>query len=100
MSKITIEFEGFAGDWGAQIGWISVEVQGAIPGLRLHRLPVFQTDAGDITFGMPMLQGELPGSRYSGITFDTDKHRERFLRDLSGAPRAVHPELFERGSRS
>jgi hypothetical protein len=99
MSKITVEFEGLKGDWGQQLGWVSVGVQGSIPGLRLHRLPVFKTDTGDITFGMPMLQGELPGSRYSGITFDTDKHRERFLRDLSTALRATHPELFDRGVR-
>jgi hypothetical protein len=96
MPRITVEFEELTEDWGAQIGWVSVDVHGAIPGLRLDHLPVFQTDTGGFTFGMPLLQGELPGSRYSGITFDTDEHRERFLLDLAAALRTARPDRFGR----
>jgi hypothetical protein len=96
MSKLTIEFEPLQG-WGAQIEWATVTADGAVPGLRLNRLPVFRTaNTGAITFGMPLLQGELPGSRYSGIAFDTDEHRQRFLARLKAALRTAYPELFDR----
>ena len=49
---------------------------------------------------MPLLQGELPGSRYSGITFNTDKHHQRFLEEVKTALRAAHPELFDREPQS
>jgi hypothetical protein len=97
MPRLTVEFEEVLGDWGAQVGWVTVDVYGSIQGLRLHRLPVFQVNAGGVVgvvFGTPMLQGERPGSSYSGITFRTDEHRKRFLRDFDAALRKTNPELF------
>jgi hypothetical protein len=88
------------GDWGAQLGWVSVDVHGAVPALRLNRLAVFQTDAGDVTFGMPLLRGEFPGSRYSGITFDTNKQFQRFLKRLGAALRTARPDRFARQRQS
>jgi hypothetical protein len=96
MPRLMVELNLVAGDWGAQIGWVSVDVHGAIPGLRLNHLPVFRTaNTGIITFGMPLLQGEIPGSRYSGISFDTDEHRQHFLGELETVLRATHPDLFD-----
>jgi hypothetical protein len=96
MPRFEVKFEELTGDWGAQIGSATVDVHGAIPGLRIHRISVCQATAGEVTFGMPLLQGELPGSRYSGITFDTDEHRQRFFERLKAALRTAKLELFGR----
>jgi hypothetical protein len=91
-----IEFIGVSGDWGAQIGWLSAPVPEAAIGLILHRMPVFrQVDTGEISFGMPLVPGDLLGSRYSCLTFDSDRHRRRLLGALEAALRAAHPEIFE-----
>ena len=97
--RLTVTFEELAGDWGAQVGWVSVDVRGALPGLRINRIPVFQTAAGAATFGLPLLQGQLPGSRYSGITFNSDEHRRHFFERLAAALRATRPDLFEQEPR-
>ena len=94
MPRFTIE--AVTGDWGAQIGWVSVGVHGAVPGLRINCVPVFKTAAGDVTFGMPLLQSELPGSRHTGFTLDTDKQRQRFFERLKAALRAARPDRFDR----
>jgi hypothetical protein len=99
MKFAIVELVLVPGDWGAQIAWVSVDIQGAVPGLRLHRFPVFrQADTGAITIGMPLVPGDGPGARYSGISFDTDAHRERFLtgflKELVPALEAACPELF------
>jgi hypothetical protein len=86
--RLTVEFTPVLGDWGAQIGWASVRLVGAVPGLIINRMPVFRAPA-DPTFGSPLVPGDLPASRYSCITFDTDQHRQRFLAQLEEALRAA-----------
>jgi hypothetical protein len=99
MSRvIRIEFEPIVGDWGAQFGWVTAHLMAFFPGLTLNRMPVFRrADTGGITFGSPLVAGDLPASRYSCITFDTDRQRERFLTALDQALRAAHTELFVAG---
>jgi len=95
MPRITnIEYMPISGDWGAQIGWLSARLPAAFTDMILNGVPVFRQRPAAITFGMPLAPGELPGSRYSCITFDTDRHRQRFLAALEEALRAAHPELF------
>jgi hypothetical protein len=91
--RLTVEFTPVLADFGAQIGWASVRLTGAFPGLTLARMPVFRGPTG-LTFGSPLVPGERPASRYSCVTFDTDKNRQRFLAQLDEALRAAYPELF------
>jgi hypothetical protein len=93
--RLTVEFTPVRGDWGAQIGWANVRLTGAFPGLTLARMPVFrQADTRLIHFGAPLTAGNLPASRYSCLTFDTDRNRQRFMVQLGDALRAAYPELF------
>jgi hypothetical protein len=92
-----IKFTPIPGDWGAQIGWLSVPLPAAVRGLLLHRVAVFRQRAEDgvtVTFGLPLVPGELAGSRYSCVTFDNEEHGRAFLGDLESALRRKHPELF------
>jgi hypothetical protein len=93
--RLTVEFTPVLRDWGCQIGWASVRLTGAFPGLTLNHMPVYrQADTRLIHFGSPLTPGNLPASRYSCLTFDTDRNRQRFLAQLDEALRVAHPELF------
>jgi hypothetical protein len=93
--RLTVEFTPVLADFGAQIGWASVRLTGAFPGLTLARMPVFrQADTRLIHFGSPLTPGNLPASRYSCLTFDTDRNRQRFMVQLDEALRVAYPELF------
>jgi hypothetical protein len=90
---IKVEFTPIPGDWGSQVGWLDARLYGAFR-LVIRRMPVFRRSPGVFTYGAPMVPGDLPASRHSCITFDTDRHREQFLTALDEALRAAHPELF------
>ena len=95
INSINVEFTPVSGDWGTQLGWVSAPVPGAFRGLIVHRMPVFRrADTCGIDFGMPLAAGAVPGTRHSCVTFDTDRHRKRFLGALEAALRQKHPELF------
>jgi hypothetical protein len=97
MPRITIEFEPASGDWGAQICWLNAVLAGALLGMIINRVPVFRRGPAVFTFGSPLVPGELPASRYSCKTFDTDQQRQRFLAALEEAFRTAHPEALSGG---
>jgi hypothetical protein len=91
--RLTVEFTPVLG-WGSQLGWVNVRLIGAVPGMTINnRVPLFRGPAG-LTFGSPLVPGDLPASRYSLVTFSTDRNRQRFLAQLDEALRVAYPELF------
>ena len=91
-------WEPLCGDWGSQIGVVELRLVRAPSGLCL-RLPVFRSPAGKPVPGMPLIAGEAPASRYSGLYINSDADRARFIEAFDAELETVAPELYGRERR-
>jgi hypothetical protein len=94
MASILVDFTPVPGDWGQQIGWLDTHLVGAFPGLIIHRMTVFQREPGVITFGFPLISGDLPAARHSCISFAHERCRRRFIKALETAFREACPQYL------
>jgi hypothetical protein len=94
-TKLKVEFAELTGDWGVQIGWLNAADLGSVPVLCLNRFPVFRNaDTRHVDICMPLTPGELPASRHSALTFDTERDHRRFVGRLLDALRVIRPNLL------
>ena len=88
-----VNVEKLPGDWGSQITVAEARMLRKPSGLHF-RFPVFRSEDGDVTLGMPLVPGAAPGARYSSIWFDTDAKRAHFLAAFRSELKNRCPELF------
>jgi hypothetical protein len=93
--QLKVTFTVVAGDWGEQIGWVTITNLGLVPGLGLNRLGVLHDlGAKVIRVGISLTPGDRTGAWHDAITFDSEHHRRIFKDRLLVALRVARPELF------